>query len=703
MAPLNESAVSLAWLVRFIAEANGAGPAPPSPNASDGRRSAAGSDTPQHRWRFLSELMRADHGPTETDIELDSDIWLCKSQSIAAGRLRAVWLPPDNLDDFAPGPSGRDALAGSGARPTQSSRLDALIADQPATSELMLVVRNNEAIASYAHLYEATAPPLVRQGQKRLIVMLNQILAWLGTAIGAPLRGIVLSPFRTPQDLEALAEAAARRIAALAETDDPDPYLERALVGMYNAASFQPGPPASAAPTRSGQGEVWRERWGWLTQDTSPDDARTAIVIAARLLANVAVVGPLVAAARGAARRDSPVALCCLRRLLLTLRTMAWAEDALQATWRLVRPTDVLCFAYAALRPNWPRHAIALSHRSSTVKPRLLKTRFWNSPFAALDATYAPQWETNNAMIWGLFASTPTIVRMPSPTYGESEWCRRESELLDYLVERCDFMRNRHLIDAAESDATNLDGLLAEPSHTLSPWPVPVRLIRPPLLNDAQAALLSAAGAVRLIGAAAGGEVEAVRQTIAALRRGSHPALPCLTNNAGGWRDYMDLLRAVPSGTAQAIDDGRLVISDQADRASQLRFPELAKNLPDFGDPRVPALGDHLAAFEWLLVEEESLLHEYAGSGFVVDCRHLSREHWERSPAYTLHRGLTSAATSVPVWFLQSAPERVDRWPIIGDFRPIFTEHFAGQFSWMQITSPPEDWFARYLAKSGVS
>jgi hypothetical protein len=104
-----------------------------------------------------------------------------------------------------------------------------------------------------------------------------------------------------------------------------------------------------------------------------------------------------------------------------------------------------------------------------------------------------------------------------------------------------------------------------------------------------------------------------------------------------------------------------------------------------------------------MLIEEEALLREHADANIVVDCRRLSREDWERSTAYTLSRGLTSAATRVPVWFLQSANERVDRWPLIGDYRPIFTEHFEGQFSWMKIILLPEDWFERYSAKNGLS
>jgi hypothetical protein len=68
----------------------------------------------------------------------------------------------------------------------------------------------------------------------------------------------------------------------------------------------------------------------------------------------------------------------------------------------------------------------------------------------------------------------------------------------------------------------------------------------------------------------------------------------------------------------------------------------------------------------------------------------------------TLQRGLTSAATQVPVWFLQSAGARVDQWPSIGDYRPIFTEHVPEQFAWMSIRSPATDWLPAYLEKAGL-
>ena len=77
------------------------------------------------------------------------------------------------------------------------------------------------------------------------------------------------------------------------------------------------------------------------------------------------------------------------------------------------------------------------------------------SPDASLDATFVPKWESNIAMIWGLFGPAPAIVRMASETYRDSEWCQRESEMLEHLLERGDFM-HRLVIDASERDVRGL-------------------------------------------------------------------------------------------------------------------------------------------------------------------------------------------------------------------------------------------------------
>jgi hypothetical protein len=41
--------------------------------------------------------------------------------------------------------------------------------------------------------------------------------------------------------------------------------------------------------------------------------------------------------------------------------------------------------------------------------------RAWRSSRFAIDASYVPAWETNNGMVWALFAAIPAIARVHSP------------------------------------------------------------------------------------------------------------------------------------------------------------------------------------------------------------------------------------------------------------------------------------------------
>jgi hypothetical protein len=681
--PLNESAISSAWLLQRLNEA-----APPGP---------------VHRWRALAEAMRAESGAgRDPSLEIDRDPWLCRSQVIADGRVRPAWVPPDNLDDFAPGPLNADTLGHWGARPTRHAPLDALISGQPTWPREQIVVRCNRAIAIHRSVTEATTPPLTDPRLFSSIVMLNQVNAWLDVALGAPFRGLLLTPARTFEELDAQAGTT----VALAETilrnrDEGDAFLERTLNGVHNMP-FGSDDTSTALPTRAGQSELWRERWGWLSQECAPADARQAVVLAAQLLANIAVIAPLVHLTNNPHPSASLFAMCSLRRVMLTFRAMAWVEEALRQQWQFVRPMDIFCFAYAALRTQQPRAAVALSHRSRTVKPLLFDTPFWRSPFAAIDATYIPHWETNLAMIWGLFASAPAIVRMASVTYRESEWCQRESELIDFLASSYDFVRNRHVIDLQEAVAPKLDELLAPPVRVEVSSRRPIRSISVPELSEEESSVMSAAGAVRMIWAeTARGRTDETIRAVHALRRGVVPDLQCPTNNVDGWRGYIEIFQRAVRQRPLA-DDAPVVVAGEWPRAATLLSPERAKYQPDFTDSRVPALRDHLAACEWTIVEEDDLLSEHGHASLIVDCRKLTRDEWEREASYTLHRGLTSAPTRVPVWFVQRAPERVDRWPAIGDYRPIFTEHLANQFTWMDMVRLPPNWFERYLTKSGL-
>jgi hypothetical protein len=683
--PVNESAVSLAWLLRLLSDPKWGG--------------TSGRNITLDQWHLVSGEMRGEQGTWPADNwNVDSDIWLCKSQAIIDGKVRAIWSPPESIDDYPPNSVDSSALARWGARKTQSARLDGLIVEQPPWPLELIEYRRQRAAERYLQLYQFTTPPFTNPAKRSQTVVLNQILSWVGMAFGGYLDGILRERGRMPPDFEEIANITVGQVVTLSRLEDDEPFLQRTLVYMHNLKFASDG---SFSPmARAAQSEVWRERWGWLTQDCTPDDARLALVTAAQLLASLAVVSPLITLAKSENRSALMLALCTLRRLLLTLRAMAWAEQALRNTWQLVRSVDVLCFACSALRPHWPRPAIALSHRSRTVKPLLFHTRFWDSPFSVIDATYIPQWETNIAMIWGLFASSPTIIRMPSEAYLDSEWCQRESELLQYVADQCDFMRNRSLMDAEESAAANLDDLLGEPLNGRRILQQrKVRSILVPEVTKAQAVRMSAAAAIRLIAAAEGVSNEEAARVTRMLRHGNIPQFDCPTNNQHGWRDYVDIFHEL----AQIVPfDKEASHLDKSSTRTTLEIRELVKHLPDFGQAGVPSLRDHLAAFEWIQVEQEYLLREWPYASFVVDCRLLTRDEWESRPAYTLRRGLTSAATSIPVWFVQSANQRIDRWPWIGDYRPILTQHSEGQFRWMELVALPENWFERYAAKSVV-
>lgn len=105
------------------------------------------------------------------------------------------------------------------------------------------------------------------------------------------------------------------------------------------------------------------------------------------------------------------MALAVVRRSLLTLKVMTWLEAALPDTWKVVRPQDLECFAFNALKPEWPRRLLGISHRSADVKAALIKMKVWRSSRCGIDANYVPAWETNTGMMWGLFAAAPAIAR----------------------------------------------------------------------------------------------------------------------------------------------------------------------------------------------------------------------------------------------------------------------------------------------------
>jgi len=680
----NDSALSLSWLMSHIQSVEGA----PRATAAEG-------------WRSCVAQMRAlAPGIGESTAAPDSDIWLCKSHTVLGDALVPVWAPPDRLDDFGP-PLPEERLATWQFRATQHAALDSLVSEQAIWTDEEMLARRNDALKFYFSARGLAHPPFFDPARRRVVVLLNQWLRWLETAVGSFFKGLFLTPIDAPDDLEAIAGTAAQLIERVARAGGA-PFAELQLLELYNHP-WEAGTSFEVHGTPGRQSELWRERWGWLSQDTAPDDARRALTMPAALLANPAVVHPLLFAAMSGDAARSSVALCTLRRMALALRAMAWAEDALQRDWTLVRPKDLLCFAYSALKPEWPRRGVALSHRSRTVKPLLLGTRFWSSPSSAVDASYVPQWETNISMIWGLFAPASATVRMASRDYLESEWCRRESEMLDHLVERCDFWRGRVVVDSEEAATSRLDTIIADPAEgRLRVFPAPVELVSAPLLKEGQIDLLSAAGAVRLIAYVAEGRAATVAAAIRMLCLGKEPALTCPTNNPDGWGGYMALFQNL-APISSDLDELPIQLAQDYDEPTRDRERDWwAKSSPDFDDPRVPSLRDHLCASGWLRAMGWVSGHDVPPPGIVIDCRDLARDDWERDPGRALHRGLTSAATTSPVWFLQRADARVDQWPLVGDYRPIFTQYFDAQFSWMVIRPAYGDGTEAHLRDGGL-
>ncbi|MFC4591810.1 hypothetical protein [Sphaerisporangium corydalis] len=464
----NESAVTFAWLAAALGISSDTGPAVVSgPEGLQRPAVASGPAVVAGSWAEIRDGMRRPSGHTPpSPAEWMSDPWLARGLSGGV----PSWSPPDGIDEWPDHGVGRmvDALARTAWRTRHRDPSDLLAAGPSG-----LTGEGPAAAAARLRELEARAPGpadgrAVRAGHVRV---------WLGCAVGPLLGDVMLTPGGAPGDLaELTAERLAlpRQIKLPTAWDHANPYAERHLDLMYNLR-MSPGGRLSFPGTdgiRGGQGEGWREHWAWLSRDTCLGDVSEAVRLAARLMRSDPVVEGLLRTARS----DDPylrmVAPAVARRWLLTLKAMAWLEDAARHDWAHMRPKDLACFAFNAVKPGWPRRVVAISHRSGDTKSALSRTALWSSSRCAIDASHVPSWETNTGMIWGLFGATPAIVRVRSPGYERSVWCLREAELTRYLVERSDFMSERWVLDIEPSDLASLDAAYSAWSRdTASPDP----------------------------------------------------------------------------------------------------------------------------------------------------------------------------------------------------------------------------------------
>ena len=419
---LCESAVTLVWVDAFV------------------------GSLARENWSRLRDAMdRRPSGVVESGHWL-SDPWLSRSSvPLSPVGLQAVWAPPHELDAW-PSRGAREITSACGmwARTNHAAFAQVIAtgghadpADGTAAAETVT------ALLAAGNAGDAAARACVQQ-----------VLAWLDLAVGRPFRYLPLS---SGPDFESLAREFLRRIVVALGFRYAGAFNERRLEALYNLEFARDG--AVDMPwTRVGQGEGWREAWRALSTDLDAETFGDAIRLTARAMRCPPLLGGLVGLLEHGDGDARQIAVCMVRRWMLALRAMAWLEIALTAPREDVRPCDLACFAYNAVKPDFPRRTLAISHRSADVKATLIEMDIWGAARVAIDATNVPAWETNTGLVWGLFASTPAVLRVASAGYDASLWCRRERELTQYLLERCDFMSERWIGDVSLAGLRALDG-----------------------------------------------------------------------------------------------------------------------------------------------------------------------------------------------------------------------------------------------------
>jgi hypothetical protein len=689
MAP-NESAASLRWLLDDL------------------------HDPLTAAWVDVRDRMRVPVDQTVVfAVDWISDPWITRGIQAAGisplSTAAPVYDPPDEVDQWPHFNIGTTVAAASlPLRPT---------AHQTYANLLASVSADVEDAGTAVEEFMASQQRITAYGDAQMVFG-DQIRAWVLASIGSFLRGLVFTPPAT--DPERIAEITVMRLDAPRHFALPDLWVasnrfgDRYLELLLNLTMQQDGTIAPFDPVdlRVGQGIPWQQAWRWLSLDVPAELTSGALRLAARLLRNPGLRLGFQRALTSDDVERRTVATGIVRRWALTLKAMAWAEHALDQSWDVVRPADVVCTAFSAIKPEWPRRLIAISHRSAEVKPQLRQMQVWKSARCAIDATYIPAWETNTGMIWGLFAASPAVVRVQTPGYEASVWCRREAEMVHHLLDRADYFANRMAGDLLPSQLGALDAwetiargkardalALIQPEFPAtgltvwSPRPAP----------SWELAVLRAAGALRAMSAYVGNAVTVNRIVGELVHYGDFTLAPPPTNHRGGWPAYARIfLDAAAVATPSAADPFWLLLPDTYGEEELARDRSLTQLIPDLSAGG-PQLGDVLVAVEFLRTIWPVMIDQHRGRFLILNLQGLSHEQWLENPEWSLHRGLAFLrGLPVPLWFLQLAGQQLSDWNLPGD-PPILTEHVDAQFGWMLEASPIQaEWRARYPDDSGL-
>jgi len=620
-----------------------------------------------------------------------------------------------------------------GSQPTNYSAFKALLAAAPAPADSQT---DDSAIHAHQQFMALVQQEQIQGHQSSAMQQAEHVRAWITTAFGGLLGAAVFSPQDREYHNQLMGAVHQRMRIVLSLEDDNDltnqrlwmvPFSEGRIGNLYNLR-MNPQGYLQDTYIRIGQGQQWQHHWRWISQ---PAD-KTLVVEAVQLAAQMMRCHPLrlglVMALDVDDERMQQMALVMVRRWLLTVKAMAWLEAALQHDWQDVGVDDLVCFAFNTVKPEWPHRPFAISHRSPDVKPLLEKSPAWRSPIFAIDATYVPAWETNTGMIWGLFASTPNLIKIESPAYDDSVWCRRESELFFYLRDHCDFLPDRTLTVFPHTAMERLEPINTAWQKTRTVFPhsdenrlsddekpspealsapavgdfPPLGMVYAPAAKPLwQLKMLRGAGAMRILHSVLQDHMQ-VNDLVKRLQS-PHAQMPveCITNNPDGWEAYKTIFRelALECGDEKEIP---MQFPDFYPQLHPMFVQEILQNIPDLSSG-YPALGDIAIAIEWLVTIYPTLADTNMQDMILIDLRGHTKESWMTTPELALVRGISAMAMPpVPLWFIQKAGQHIERWGI-SEQSPIFTEYQESQFIWMLPGFLGDSWVYHYVTDTDMT
>ncbi|HET7230226.1 MAG TPA: hypothetical protein VFJ16_09500 [Longimicrobium sp.] len=632
-------------------------------------------------------------------VVIEHDFWICKRANpvpkpenlfrdfLTGGGSwnEQIWQPPAEWGEWPTFDAGSEEwLAHSGARRTHS--LDGAV--EPGWQ--------GNADRERSRAAEVLLALAVRPRPVEMCVG-NQALAWLDVALGRLGRVMHAGPGDVAPGvlLHDLGEHVLSPHSAVVAT-----MMEDSLELLYGAVRTADGRLVSR-PSPRGQSNEWRDYFKAFSRDLAREQVLASVQLASLLLRSDSVWQALSALRdyRGDRRADlRDVATCVRRRWYLALCSLAWLELSLlrPRPFETLRPADLACFAVAALLPLYPRPLVAVSHRSSDAKKQLMGGRAWGSNEVLVDATFRPEWQTNRAMLWSLFAATPVICTLRSPGYTESPWCRAEAEMFEHLAGTADFLAGRTLVEIDVAAAGLLDRAARSNPATHRVLEAAAGIDTPPLeirkWDRWQGAMVRAVAATRFIHRVfvltqVEGQGSPAEQTNRFLEvlcdPGAEPPEQSLFGFDRIWHRLAAALRA--DAAAVRLEPPLAVVSgSEAHDQAEGWFRRHAQWVSDLSGCGLEP-GDLLAALDWRDYLEPFLRGYAEGSRYenqaaFLDLRGVTEDEWMTDPGWTVARGLIFLRLTYPLLVRQLAGQRADEWPLIRELDiPVFTQHLPEQ------------------------